>query len=66
MTLKEKLVKRVSELEKVIENSNKEIAAITNQLKDTPDALLERDPDSDKVTEIERKNAYLRLVGLIH
>lgn len=65
MTLKEQIVKKVTMLETLVKESNEEIVRLTNQLKETPDALLDRDPEADRKAQIERMNDYLRQEGLL-
>ena len=65
MTLKEQIVKKVTMLETLVKESNEEIERLTNQLKETPDALLDRDPEADRKAQIERMNDYLRQEGLL-
>ena len=65
MTLKEQIVKKVTMLEALVKESNEEIERLTNQLKETPDALLDRDPEADRKAQTERMNDYLRQEGLL-
>lgn len=64
-TEKEKIVRRISELERIVTESNAEIEHLTNTLRETPAALLERDKEADIKARAERLNAHLRKNGLL-
>ena len=64
-TEKDKIVRRISELERIVTESNAEIEQLTNTLRETPEALLERDKEADIKARAERLNAYLRQNGLL-
>ena len=65
MTLKEKIVGRITELEGIVASSQSEIESLTNQLRDTPDALLERDDQAHAKAMTEKMNDFLRREGLL-
>lgn len=64
-TEKAKIVRRISELERIVTESNAEIEQLTNTLRETPEALLERDTEADIKARAERLNTYLRKNGLL-
>lgn len=64
-TQKEKIVRRITELERIVSESNAEIEQLTNTLQETPAALLERDEEADIKARAERLNTYLRSQGLL-
>ena len=65
MTRKQTIVSRISELERAIEANNNEIEALKLELSETPDALLDRDPDADTLARVDAKNDFLRQCGLL-
>lgn len=64
-TRKQIIVDRISELERSIEANNNEMEALKRELVETPDALLERDPEAVAMAQVERMNDYLRQEGLL-
>ncbi|MBR5397646.1 MAG: hypothetical protein IK145_07335 [Bacteroidales bacterium] len=64
-TRKEEIVARITEIERAIEAGKNEIEALTNELTQTPDALLERDLHAEADASIKRKNDFLKMQGLI-
>jgi len=65
MTKKEQLTRRYTELEGIVERSRKEMEAITNELTNTPDALLERDEKAELTQFFKDMNEHLREQGLL-
>lgn len=64
-TRKQIIVDRISELERSIEANNNEMEALKRELVETPDALLERDPEAETKAIVERMNDSLREAGLL-
>ena len=64
-TRKQTIVARISELERANEANNNEMEALKRELSETPDALLDRDPEAETIEQVQRKNAFLRAQGLI-
>ena len=64
-TQKDKIVLRISELERIVKESNAEIEQLTNTLRETPAALLERDEEAEVKARAEKLNAFLRSDGLL-
>lgn len=64
-TRKDEIVSRITEIEREIEAGKSEIEALTNELTQTPDALLERDLHAEADASIKRKNEFLRMQGIL-
>lgn len=62
---KDEIVARITEIERAIEAGKNEIEALTNELTQTPDALLERDLHAEANASIKRKNDFLRMQGFL-
>jgi hypothetical protein len=65
MNRKQQIVSRITELERANETNAAEIEALKRELVETPDALLERDPEADTLAAVQRKNDFLRKQGLL-
>lgn len=64
-TRKQTIVARITELERANEANQNEMDALKRELSETPDALLDRDPQADATAGIQAKNEFLRDMGLI-
>lgn len=65
MTERQKLAKRIFELEESVRTQNEEIEKLTKTLQTTPDVLLDRDLEEERKASIVAKNDFLRSQGLI-
>ena len=65
MTERQKIQKRLLELEDSVKSQNEEIEKLTNSLQTTPDYLLDRDLDEERRAATQAKNDFLRSQGLI-
>ena len=65
MTEREKIQRRLLELEDSVKSKNEEIVKLTNVLQTTPDYLLDRDKDEETRAATQAKNDFLRSQGLI-
>lgn len=64
-TRRQTIVKRVTELEKVVKDSNEEIERLKNELTTTPGDFLDRDPEEEIKASIEARNDFPRSEGLL-
>lgn len=64
-TQKEKIVRRITELENLIAVSTAEMDSLKDELSTTPGALLDRDEDAFVRSSIDRKNEFLRKSGFL-
>jgi hypothetical protein len=64
-TRRQTIVRRVSELEKLVKESNEEIERLTDELSSTPGDFLDIDPEEEKRASIQAKNDFLRANGLL-
>lgn len=64
-TRKQTIVSRITELERANEANNAELEALRKELTETPEALLDRDPEADRKAEVEKMNAFLKQEGLL-
>ena len=65
MTERQKLAKRIFELEESVRTQNEEIEKLTKTLQTTPDVLLDRDLEEERRAATQSKNDFLRSQGLI-
>jgi hypothetical protein len=65
MTERQKIQKRLLELEDSVKSQNEEIEKLTNSLQTTPDYLLDRDLEEERRASTQAKNDFLRSQGLI-
>lgn len=65
MTERQKLAKRIFELEESVRTQNEEIEKLTKTLQTTPDVLLDRDLEEERRAATQAKNDFLRSQGLI-
>ncbi len=65
MTERQKIQKRLLELEDSVKSQNEEIEKLTNSLQTTPDYLLDRDLEEERRAATQAKNDFLRSQGLI-
>lgn len=65
MTERQKIQKRLLELEDSVKSQNEEIVKLTNSLQTTPDYLLDRDLEEERRAATQAKNDFLRSQGLI-
>ena len=64
-TRKNQIVAEITALENEINSRNERIEALKRELTETPEALLERDPEAERRAFVERKNDFLRKEGLL-
>lgn len=65
MTRRQEIVSRVTELERIVKESNEEIEKLTNELTTTPGDFLDRDQEKETREKVERMNDFLRREGLL-
>lgn len=62
---KQQIVSRITQLERIVKDSNAEINRLTHELETTPAALLDRDDDEQIRAATAARNDFLRSQGLL-
>ncbi len=65
MTRRQEIESRKAWLNSQISAHNAELAELNNELSTSPESALDRDTQAEVKAAIERKNAFLRRVGLL-
>lgn len=65
MKTSERLVSRITELDRIIKTAQNERAALVKELAETPAALLDHDPEAELSTQTAHLNDYLEKQGLL-